>query len=246
MLLRIGTAIFLFPVLSTDEIPVQAKAGLAFFLTLILFPTLPATVMPIPGNVPELFALALKEVYVGLIMGFSSTLFFAGLRIAGDWIDQETGFSMLQLFDPSTQEPTTALGSLLIWLFTVLLLVSGGYLVLLQSLAESFQIIPLAGASWNGQGMFTVFARMSADAFVFGLKLAAPVLSAILISSLGLAVTSRIMPQMNVWLVGMPMKLLLGMITILFGLPVLWQVFQKNFDLWILQHEILIRLMGGS
>jgi flagellar biosynthetic protein FliR len=93
--------------------------------------------------------------------------------------------------------------------------------------------------------MLAVFLRMTADAFLFGLKASAPVLAALLMSSLGLAVTARIMPQMNVWLVGMPLKLLLGLVTVVYALPVLWMVFQKHFHAWVEGLGDLIRLMGG-
>jgi flagellar biosynthetic protein FliR len=246
MLLRLGTAVFLFPVLNSEEIPVRVKAGLALFLSFVLFPTLPHTVVAVPDNAPGLFALGLKEVYVGLILGFAGTLALAGLRIAGEWIDQESGFGMLQLFDPASQEPASAVGNLLVWLFTVLLLVTGGYLFLIRALAESFQAIPLAGAHWEGRSMLAVFLRMTGDAFVLGMKASAPVLAAVFISSLGLAVTARIMPQMNVWLVGMPLRLLLGMVTVLYGLPVLWLVFKKHFDAWGMALWDLMRVLGGK
>ncbi len=244
MLLRVGTAVFLFPVLNSDQIPNIIKAGLSLLLTLLLFPTLPHTAVPVPDNVFGLLALALREIYVGLILGFSGTLALAGLNIAGQWIDQETGFSMLQLFDPVSQEPSTAIGNLLIGLVTVLLLVSGGYLFFIRALAESFQVVPLAGAHWQGAGMLRVFLSMTAASFVFGLKAAAPVLAALFMSTLGLAVTARIMPQANVWLVGMPLKLMLGCLTTFYALPLIWQVFQKNFAEIEAGTAALLRLMG--
>jgi flagellar biosynthetic protein FliR len=244
MFLRIATAVFLFPVLNSDEIPPAVKAGLSLLLTLLLFPTLPKTVVPIPDTVAGLFALGLKEVYVGLVLGFAGTLALAGLSIAGEWIDQETGFTMLQLFDPMTQQQTTAIGSLLLWLFTVLLLVSGGYLFFLQALADSFQVIPLTGARWEGPGMLEVLLRMTGDSFVFGLKAAAPVLAALFMSSLGLAIIARIMPQANVWMVGMPLKLLLGMLTVIYALPMLWQVFEKHYGVFEANTLALLHLMG--
>ncbi len=244
VLVRVSVMVFLLPIILTDEVPMRFKAGLSFFLSIILFPTLPATTVQIPSSVPAYMFLALREIYIGAVMGFASTFIFAGLRLAGSWIDAESGFNMMQIMNPIAMEEDTPIGHLLFILFILILLCTGGYVFYLRAIAESFQIIPLAAAKAASGDMVAIFGRMSADAFLLGLKVAAPVVSTLFVSSIGLAIIARIMPQMNVWLVGMPMKIALGTMTTVFALPLMLQAFLKEQEnlhgYWI----ALMRVMG--
>jgi flagellar biosynthetic protein FliR len=245
VLLRVSVLVFLIPLFNVEEIPARVKAGLSLFLSLILFPALPHTVVKIPPNLPGYILLAIREIYIGAVMGFAGTFVFTGLRFAGSWIDSETGFNMMQIMNPVAQEEDTPMGHLLFILFILLLLCSGGYIFYLQAIAESFQLIPLAGAKAASGPMMAVFVQLSTNAFLLGMKVAAPVVTALFVSSIGLAIIARIMPQMNVWMVGMPMKLALGTLTLAFSLPLMWQAFLKEqsslHGYWI----VLMRMMGA-
>jgi flagellar biosynthetic protein FliR len=245
VLIRVSMLVFLMPIIVTEEVPARLKAALSFFLSLILFPLLPAATVEIPQSLGGFFLLAVREVYVGLVMGFAGTFVFAGLRLAGSWIDQETGFASVQLFNPMAQEEDTPLGHLVFLVFIMLLLSTGGYHFYFRAMAESFRIIPLTHAAEAPAGTLTVFARMSADAFVIGVKVAAPVVATLFISSVSLALIARIMPQMNVWLVGMPMKIAIGLLTTVFAFPLMWQAFlgeQERIQGYV---AALMRLMGA-
>lgn len=225
VLVRVSVLVFLMPIIFTDEVPARFKAAFALFLSLILFPLLPASTLEIPRDLGAYFLLAVREIYIGLVMGFAGTFVFAGVRLAGSWIDQETGFASVQLFNPMAQEEDTPMGHLLFLLFIMLLLSTGAYAFYFQALAESFRLIPLGSAGAQPEGILAVFVRMSTSAFLLGMKVAAPVVATLFISSIALALIARIMPQMNVWLVGMPMKIGLGIVTLMFALPMLWQAF---------------------
>lgn len=245
VLLRISVMVFLLPILSTDEVPSRLKAGLAFFLSIIIFPVLPQTAINIPPNLPAYIFMAMKELYIGAVMGFAATFIFAGLRFAGAWIDGETGFNMTQIMNPMAQEEDTAMAHLIFIIFVLLLLATGGYAFYLQALAESFRLIPLTGAQMASRDMMEVFTILTTDSFLLGMKVAAPVVATLFISSVALAIIARIMPNMNVWMVGMPMKIALGIMTLAFTLPLMWQAFLKQQNsihgYWI----GLMRLMGN-
>lgn len=246
VLVRVSVMVFLLPILSTEEVPTRFKAGLSFFLSIVLFPILPSASIEMPGNVPAYVLLALKEIYIGAVMGFAGTFIFAGLRFAGAWIDSETGFNMTQMMNPVAGEEDTALAHLIFILFILMLLASGGYAFYLQALAESFRIIPLTGARAASGGMVAVFAAMTTDSFLLGMKVAAPVVATLFVSSIALAIIARIMPQMNVWMVGMPMKIGLGMLTLTFALPMMWQAFSKQQGSLQTYWIGLMRLMGAG
>jgi len=243
VLVRVSIMVFLLPIISSDEVPMRLKAGLSFFLSVIIFPAIPQAAMEIPGNLPSYFMLALKEIYIGAVMGFAGTFIFAGLRLAGSWIDQEAGFSMLQLFNPMVQEEDTPVAHFLFIIFMLLLLTTGGYVFYLRAIAESFRIIPLGWGQLISADAARVFVQLSSEAFVLGLKVAAPVVTVLFVSSVALALIARIMPQMNVWLVGMPMKLALGMLTTFLALPMLWTTFLREQDSLQSYYMAIMRLM---
>jgi flagellar biosynthesis protein FliR len=246
VLIRVSALVFLLPILNTDEVPQRLKAAMSFFLSLILFPTVPHAAIAIPESVPAYIMLAVKEIYIGVVMGFAGTFVFAGLRLAGSWIDAETGFNGMQVMNPIAGEEDTPMGHLMFIIFILMLLATGGYQFYIQAIAESFRLIPLTGAEAASGGMVAIFLKLSISAFLLGVKVAAPVVGTLFISSIGLAIIARTMPQMNVWMVSMPMKLALGMMTMIFALPLMWQAFVKEQDdihgYWL----VLMRMMGGG
>lgn len=246
VLVRVSVMVFLLPIITTDDVPTRFRAGMSFFLSIILFPALPAESVVIPSSVPAYTLLALRELYIGAVMGFAGTFVFAGLRFAGSWIDGETGFNMMQIINPIAQEEDTPLGHLIFILFILVLLSTGGYVFYLRAIAESFQVIPLASANAASGAMVQIFARMSADAFLLGVKVASPVVGTLFVSSIALAMIARIMPQMNVWLVGMPMKIAVGTLTTIFALPLMLEAFLKEQEsihgYWI----ALMHVMGNT
>ncbi|MDB5048718.1 MAG: flagellar biosynthetic protein FliR [Fibrobacteres bacterium] len=244
VLIRVSVMVFLLPILNSDDVPARVKAGLSFFLSLILFPTLPSTAVEIPANLPGYIMLAVREIYIGAVMGFAGTFVIAGLRFAGSWIDAETGFNMMQIMNPMAQEEDTPMGHLLFIIFILLLLSTGGYVFYLRAIAESFRLIPLAGAHAASGNMMLVFIQLSTNAFLLGMKVAAPVVTTLFISSVGLALIARIMPQMNVWMTAMPLKLALGIMTTIFALPLMWQAFAKEQESLQSYLLVLMRMMG--
>jgi flagellar biosynthesis protein FliR len=243
-LLRVSFCIFLLPVLMGDEVPLTLRVGLSFFVSLILFPTLPQQTMALPENPADLLALALRELYVGAIMGFAGTFAFFGLRLAGAWMDQEIGFSSIQMFNPVALEEETAIGSYLQLVFGMLLVASGGYLFWLRAIGESFQVIPIGGANLAAKGIINGWIELTTLGFLFGIKASAPVLVTLFLTTVALAIVARIMPQVNAWLVGMPLKIGLGVVVLSSTLPLLWDLFQKHHQLVVAHALGLQRIIG--
>jgi flagellar biosynthesis protein FliR len=243
-LIRVSFCVFLLPVLMSDEVPLSVRAGLSFFISLVLFPTLPAQSIGLPDNLGDLFSMAMRELYVGLVMGFAGTFAFVGLRLAGAWMDQEIGFSMVQLFNPLVGEEETAMGSFLQLLFGMLLIASGNYILWLQAIGESFRAIPLASAQFNSEAVLEGFVKLTTSAFEFGIKASAPILVTLFLTSVALAIVARIMPQMNAWLIGMPLKIGLGLLVLWSTMPMIWSLFQKHHmqvvDYALMMQRVLI------
>ncbi len=225
-MIRIASMVVLLPVLGSQSLPAQAKAGLAFALLLCVFPTLPRDTASMPDSVPGFVGLALREALVGMIAGWTFGLIFQVMEFAGAVIDMQAGYSMVELFDPTTGESTHLFGQFLGIAATVTFLAGGGHAHLVAALAESFRTIPLASAHLDIANFLPVLSSLIARSILLGVQLCGPILMALLMLTLTMAVISRIMPSMNAWLVVMPLQILTACAVTALSLPILLGTFR--------------------
>jgi flagellar biosynthetic protein FliR len=214
VLVRITGMFFLSPIFGRRNVPAYYKAGFCFIVTLLM-----ANAMPVPDlsryqTLTSYVVLIGKELLVGLMLGFISYLLFSSIYIAGQLIDMRIGFGMVNVFDPisNVQIPVTA--DFYIIFATLFMLVTDSHHVLISAVYESFEILPIGAAYFNGDILKQIVDLFSA-VFLIGFKIAAPITVAILITDLALGIISKAMPQMNVFMMGMPVKIILGFIIIL-------------------------------
>jgi flagellar biosynthetic protein FliR len=243
--IRVSFMVFLMPVIGTAQVPARVKVGITLFLSLIIFSVLPESVYSLPSTVAGFAVLAIRELFVGIVMGFAASLLFIGLNIAGRMIDHNTGFTMIQNMNPLTDSNESVVGQMKVILFSLILIVTGGHLFFIRIISDSFNAIPLLKVNVDMTGITQVLLNLSREAFIYGLKLSAPIMVPLLMATTGLAVVAKIMPQMNVWLVGMPMKIFVGLLTFVFVLPLLWEVFKKQLDSIQFHQLALLKLLGG-
>ncbi|MDO8586199.1 MAG: flagellar biosynthetic protein FliR [Armatimonadota bacterium] len=209
------------PIFGSSQVPVQVRVLVAVSIALVFVP-LCASATPAPPAVDLLpmAALMIKEALVGLAVGFVTNLVFAAIQAAGDLIDIQSGFSFAAVLDPVYGSQTAIAGRVHHLLAGLLFFVTNAHHVLLAGLADSFRIIPVAELSLNpaaAGGALNLFAAF----FAVALKIAAPVLAAVFLADVALAVISRGAPQMNVLFVGMPLKLGVGLVGMAIALPVM-------------------------
>jgi len=214
VLVRITGMFFLSPIFGRRNVPAYYKAGFCFIIALLM-----ATAIPVPDlarsqPLTSYVVLIGKELLVGLMLGFISYLLFSSIYIAGQLIDMRIGFGMVNVFDPisNIQIPITA--DFYIIFATLFMLVTDSHHVLITAVFESFEILPIGEAYFNGDILKQIVDLFSA-VFLIGFKIAAPITVAILITDLALGIISRAMPQMNVFMLGMPVKIILGFVIML-------------------------------
>jgi flagellar biosynthetic protein FliR len=248
MFVRVITMLALLPIFGANYVPVQIKAGLGLLLTSVLFSVQLAAGLP---EFPGTFSLALfmllvvKEALVGLAVGFASSFLFTAVQFAGRLTDTEMGFGFVEVVDPFTEEQVTVLGQFQVILFTILFLLINGHYFMLITVQRSFDLIPLFSAVFPGGPMTEHITGMIANIFILGLKLAAPVFVTLLLTQMALGIVARTLPQMNIFFVGLPLKICIGMGTMLVVLPMLASLFRKMAE-WIIQDIWkLLYLMSG-
>jgi len=158
--------------------------------------------------------LVLKEVVTGLLLGYGCQICTTVVGFAGRIIDMEIGLSMASLMDPTTRENMSVTGILYQYAVMLLLIVTGMYQYILKALVESFTLIPLAGAVFEADRLLNVMLKFLADYIMIGFRICLPVFAVMLILNAVLGMLAKVAPQMNMFAVGLQMKVLVGLAVI--------------------------------
>lgn len=205
MLALISTA----PILSEAAVPRAAKVGLAALLAIVVAPTLGA--MPaVPLVSAAGFWILIQQVLIGAALGFSMRLVFAAVQAAGEYVGLQMGLSFASFFDPTSGGNTMVIARLLNVMAMLIFLAVDGHLVVIMTLAESFQALPVADAPLAAGGWFLLVAT-GGEIFLGGLMLALPLIATLLTLNLAMGILNRVSPQFSIFAVGFPITLLAGM-----------------------------------
>ncbi len=210
VLTRISSFLLVLPVFGSKGLPVQIKAAVAVFLSLFFCTTTPLGIDP--GRVGTLQAILLLggEAVYGLALGLIVVLLFSVVQFSGHVVEQQMGLTMAEIINPLTEEEVGPLASLLEMIFLLLFLSANGHHLFLQILAKSYSVFPAGTTPTLGLLVGSVIETGSVM-FVAGLRLAAPTLAALLILMVALALLARLIPEMDVFFLGMPVQAGLGL-----------------------------------
>ena len=207
---RIVSFLIILPFLGSNNIPNIAKIGLSFFITMIMVNVAPIDAVA-SSTQPVVFAIAVaKEFFIGWMLGFAVYLAFSILTLAGQFIDYQIGFSMVNVFDPLSQIQFTVTGNLYYFLLLLVVITSRSHYLFIDALKKSYQLIPLGGAVLNPI-LYDAFLEFLITFFIIALQIAAPFFFVMLIVNAVLGILARTTPQLNMFVIGFPIKILLGM-----------------------------------
>lgn len=225
---RTAGVFFAAPPFAARQIPAQWRAAFGLMVALVLLP-----VVPVPASLPETLlpwaAWAAREAAVGLAIGWTVNLTFAAVQLGGQLLDTELGFGIVSVLDPQTGQQMPLVGNFQYLLALMVLLLTNGHHLIIAALAKSFQVVPVGGEVLRPSLMDTV-SILSNGVFLTAFKLAAPVLGAGFVTSVALGVMARAMPQMNVFVVGLPLKLVAGLVIMVAGLPLYLATLTRVLD----------------
>jgi flagellar biosynthetic protein FliR len=216
-MVRAAAWVFVCPPFGNRSVPMLVKVGLAGALSLVVGPRLAAHAVPL--EVGPLLSAAVLQVAAGLALGFLGVLLFATFSFAGGLIDLVSGYSVAQLFDPGTQAPVSIFGQFYAVLATTLLFAIDGHLLLVRGFLTSFDAAPLTSLSM--ESLANLLTGDIALFFVAALEIAAPLLAALFLAEAALGMLSRAAPQMNIFQLGLPVKILVTLTLAGLALPIL-------------------------
>lgn len=217
VLTRLTGALLFNPLLGRRSVPAIAKVGLALLLTVIIFPTLKLEAVAFPTPLSFMLALV-REMLIGYAMGLVVNLFIAWVLMAGEIMDMEMGSSVSKIYDPQSGISMPITGTALNIMFTLIFFSTNGHLTLIKIVADSLTMFP-PGPQMVSFEVGHYLTMMLGDMIMLALKLAMPVLAIELLSEAGLGVLMRIVPQINVFVVGIQIKLAIGLMVVVLALP---------------------------
>lgn len=216
-LARILSLVAISPVFSHESVPARVKIGLGVLLSVIVAPTLPAIGGFDPLSLSGVM-LIVEQIVVGLAMGFAMRIVFAAVELAGEVSGMTMGLGFATFFDPTTQGESMSLNQLLSLLTTLVFLAIDGHLILLATLVRSFHDMPLDGAQ-HAPAAFWRIAQWGGHVFAAGVQLSLPIVAALLITNIALGILTRAAPQLNLFGIGFPLTLTVGMVVLVLVLP---------------------------
>ena len=200
MLTRVTGIFILSPFFGSLNVPQTIRVGAAVAFSFAIFPVVDGLgAVAAPGSVLGFAAAVVRELFVGWLIGFVAYVSFAAINMAGKLMDMQVGFSIVNVMDPTSGQQIPLIGSFLYNLGLIVFVVTNGHHVLISALVESFRSVPLLAMS------FTV------GIFVTGAQIAIPVTFAVLMTNVGLGILARTMPQLNIFVVGVPMHIIVGL-----------------------------------
>ena len=210
MLTRCSGIFMIAPFFGSLNIPVTIRAAAAFAFTLVLFPVVDGLgTVAAPPSVWSFAGAVLAELFIVWLIGFIAYVCFSAIHMAGKVMDMQVGFAVVNVMDPTSGQQIPLIGSLLYNLGIIVFLVTNGHHVIITALAESFRMVPLAAMQPN-LSLTMLLVDFTNGIFVTGMKIAMPVTFAILLVNVALGILARTMPQMNIFVVGIPLQLMVG------------------------------------
>jgi flagellar biosynthetic protein FliR len=241
VLVRVSAMLALVPVFSQTQLPRLTRFGIGALLALITVRTLPP--MAPLGGVGDLVVAILAQFFVGLVFGFVAFLLFTGIQFAGEVIDIQIGFAVVNIVNPLTSQSVTVIGEFQLALATLLYLAVDAHHVLIAGIVGSFTLVPLpyAGAPELVAGDVV---RFFAQALFIVFQIAAPVAVALFLVNVMLGLMARVAPQMNVFIVGFPIQISVGLVMLIVSMPLMGAVFPSLVDTQARQLDTVLRAMG--
>lgn len=219
VLTRTSGIFFISPFLGSVIVSTKVRACAAVTLAVILFPVVvKESVVQAPSTVIMFAFTVAKELFVGWLIGMVAYITLSAVNLAGKIMDMQVGFAMVNMMDPTTRQQTGLIGTFLYNLTIIYFLVTNGHHVIISALAESFRVIPLDSMVWN-DSLPQFIIDLTAGIFLNGMKIAMPITFAILLTNVGLGIMARTMPQMNIFVVGIPLQLMIGTAMLSMVLP---------------------------
>lgn len=218
------------PVFSATQVPIQVRVGLALLISVAIAPALP----PMPAVhflSGEGFILLIQQILIGTALGFAVTVIFSAIQFAGSVISLQMGLGFSSFFDPTTGVQVPTLSNFLNLLVLLLFMAMDGQLLVLATLMRSFTLLPVTATLSLNPSAWHFLVEEGAIIFSLGLAISAPVLGTLVLVNIALGVLGKLAPQLNIFVIGFPILLGLGILALDVFMPAMTMIVRHLLNL---------------
>lgn len=227
--LRLGSAFMLMPGFMTSFINTQVRLSIALALSIILMPLISTHLPPAPQDTATFITYTLSEITIGIFLGLVMQFLYFSLRFAANLAGQAIGFSNAQIFDPSFQSQTIVLESFLSMVALTVIFITDIHHLMLGAVIDSYHLFPVGQNLPWGDFSDNLSQNLN-KAFVMGFKLGSPFVAFTIIFYVGMGLVSRLMPQLNIFFLSLPLQIYLGLGLVFITTPIMVIWFIKYYE----------------
>ena len=208
--IRVISFVYTAPFFSMSNTPRNVRIGFSFFVAILLYQSVPRQII-VYDTLIGYSIIVMKEVLTGLLIGFAANLCASVVSFAGHIADMEMGLSMTSMLDPTTRETATITGIYYNYMILLMLMISGMHRYLIQALAETYILIPVNGMVMRSDALLSAMIEFMANYIIIGFRICLPIFAVMIILNAALGVLAKVSPQLNMFAVGIQMKVLTGL-----------------------------------
>lgn len=242
ILVRVVSFVHTAPFLSMRDIPSRVRIALSFFTSLLLYQALTPAEAVVYSTLAEYAIIVMKEAVVGLLIGFAAAICSSIVNFAGSIADMEVGLSMMTLLDPTSGQATSITGVLYQYVLMLMMMATGMYRYFFRALADTYTLIPVNGAIFRSDALLNSMMEFLGDYVIIGFRIILPIFCSMLLLNAVLGILAKVAPQLNMFAVGIQLKVLVGLSVIFLTVEMLPSVAGFIFDE---MKRMIVSFMGG-
>ncbi len=227
---RVIAIIVIMPFVGSSAVPNWAKIGMAFFISLTIYPLIAKTQMIPQISLPMIVLLIFSQVLIGLILGFLVLIIFTGVELAGQFMGLQIGFGMISLLNPLSpdQQQVSLTANMQNFIALMIFIETSAFFFIIEGLYKSFETIPITFIRFS-PSIFKYLVLRAADIFTIGFELSIPVVIVAILLNVIIALMGRLAPQFNIFAVGFPITIFVGLYILYFAEPYFANYMLKSF-----------------
>ena len=227
---RIIAMLVVLPFIGSSAVPGWAKIGLAFFMSLIVYPLI-IKIQIIPHiPLPTVILAVVSQVLIGIIFGFLVLIIFTGVEVAGQLISVQVGFGMISLLNPMiSNQQVSLISNLQNYLALVILIETSAFFFVIEGIYDSFKTIPLTFINFSPY-IFKYLVNKAGDIFLIGINLSIPIILVAILLNIIIALMGRLAPQFNIFAVGFPLIIIVGLLMLYISVPYFTDYIMMSFS----------------
>lgn len=226
--IRVTAVMITIPVLGDASVPMRVKAGLSLMMAMILFPVMQTYVSNSSFDIFSLVLRMIGEILIGMAIGFGSRLIFAGIQLAGQLIGFQMGLSIANVIDPANNTQVSVISQFQYLVALLIFLLMDGHHIFIYAIADSIRVLPPLNFHFSGP-LLEVLINMMGKMFIVAIKVGAPIVAILFFLSIGMGLVARTVPQINIFVVGFPLQIAVGLIGIGVTIPLFIKIVETCF-----------------